>query len=70
MSKLAKSGFTIFLNDIEQMRPGRLEELPDLAAHNVPEFIDLVKKVAKAAKVEVVHFPEPTSQKTLVHAVF
>ena len=70
MSKLAKYGFTIFLNDIEQMRPGRLEELPDLAAHNIPEFLDLIKAIMKVAKVETVHFPKPTSQKTLVHVVF
>ena len=70
MVELARYGFTIFLNDSEQMRPGRLEEVPDLAVHNIPEFVDLIKKITKVAKVETVHFPKPTSQKTLVHVVF
>ncbi|MGB3532645.1 MAG: class I SAM-dependent methyltransferase [Microcoleaceae cyanobacterium] len=43
MINLAEYGVSIFLNDINQMRPNRLEEVPELAAHDINDFVSMVQ---------------------------
>lgn len=69
MVSLARYGITVYLNDINQMPPGRLEQFPDLAAHNINDFVSMLKKENSTSKVEFVHFPSPNSQKTMIHLV-
>ena len=68
MIDLANYGISIYLNDIHQMKPGRLEEVPDLAGHDIPKFVSMLEEKLKVSKIEVIHFPSIDSQKTIIHA--
>lgn len=69
MIHLDKYGVSIFLNDINNMRPGRLEEVPDLAAHDISNFVSMIEKNFTPSKVEVKHYPDNNSQPTMVHII-
>lgn len=69
MIGLAKYGVSIFLNDIQYMRPGRLEEVPDLAAHDIPEFESMLHQNFKLSEVAIKHYPTEKSQPTMIHVV-
>lgn len=69
MIELANHGVSIFLNDINNMRPGRLKEVPDLAAHDIDQFVAMVQKNFKVSNIEVKHYPEERSQPTMLHLV-
>lgn len=68
MAKLANHGISVYLNDIRQMRPGRLAELPDLNAHDIPAFVAMLNEELEPAAIEVMHYPTPSSQNAIVHA--
>lgn len=69
MIALANYGVSIFLNDIDQMRPGRLEEVPDLAAHNINDFVAMVRDNFDVSDIAVNHYPTERSQPTMIHIV-
>jgi len=69
MINLAQYGVSIFLNDINYMRPGRLEEVPELATHNVDEFIFMIQENFTTSKIEVKHYPDAQSQPTMIHII-
>jgi len=68
MIALAQYGITVYLNDIDHMRPGRLKEVPNLAAHKISDFVSMLRQNFPISKVEVMHYPTPDSQNTMVHA--
>ena len=68
-AKLAKNEFSVYLNDVHQMRSGRHKEVSGLAVHNIHEFVGFLKRKFRAAKVELVHYPTQTSQNTGVHVI-
>ena len=57
------------MNDINYMRPGRLEEVPELATHNVDEFIFMIQENFTTSKIEVKHYPDAQSQPTMIHII-
>ncbi|MEM7183792.1 MAG: class I SAM-dependent methyltransferase, partial [Spirochaetota bacterium] len=67
MVSLAKYGVSVYLNDITNMRSGRQKELPHLAFHNVADFVGMLLDNFPLKEYEVVHFPDATSQKTIIH---
>lgn len=67
MLELANYGVSIFLNDIHHMRPGRLEEVPDLAAHDIDKFVAMIQQTFKVSDVEVKHYPDEKAQPTMIH---
>ncbi len=69
MIDLAKYGVTVYLNDINQMKPGRLEEVPELAAHDIDRFTAMLQKECDFSSMEIVHYPTPDSQKTMIHLI-
>ena len=69
MISLARFGISIYLNDMNQMRPVRLEQVPDLAAHDIEDFVSMLKEESSESKVEVVHYPLSNSQNTMIHLV-
>ena len=70
MISLAKYGISVFVNDIKQMTPGRLEQIPDLAAHDLDEAVAMLNSIGNFSRIEVLHYPLPTSQKTMINAIF
>lgn len=69
MIELARYGISIFLNDVKYMRPGRLKEVPDLAAHDIDEFASMIQKNFAVSEIEIKHYPEERSQPTMVHVI-
>ncbi len=69
MIELARYGISIFLNDVKHMRPGRLEEVPDLAAHDIDKFASMIQENFTGSKIEIKHYPEQWSQPTMVHVI-
>lgn len=67
MAGLAHYGISLYLNDAKQMRPGRLEAVPDLVAHDIPQFVAMLEKELAPVGIEVTHYPEPSSQNTMIH---
>lgn len=67
MTSLAEYSVNVYLNDINQMRPGRLEEVPDLAAHDVENFVSILKQEPSISKLEMVHCSFPNLQNTMIH---
>lgn len=68
MMALTRYGITVYLNDIDQMRQGRLNALPNLAAHKISDFVSMLKHNFPMYKVEVMHYPTPDSQNVMIHA--
>ena len=68
MINLVKYGISIFLNDISKIEQKKLEQFPDLAVHDIPKFVSMLKEDLKVSKVEVIHFPTNDSRKTMIHA--
>ncbi len=69
MIQLARYGVSIFLNDINNMRPGRLEEVPELAAHDIAEFSSMLQQNFEISKVDIKHYPDEQSQPTMLHII-
>ena len=69
MIDLARYGVSIFLNDINNMRPGRLEEVPDLVAHDIAEFSSMLQRNFAISQLEIKHYPDEQSQPTMVHII-
>ena len=67
MLKLARHGISVYLNDVEQMKPGRREALPSLAAHKIHEFVEMLENNFSLARIEVMHYPDANSQSTMLH---
>lgn len=67
MIDLAKYGITIYLNDVDKMRPGRSEEIPNLAFHNIPEFVQMLQAELPDSEIGVVRYPSEDSQNTMIH---
>ncbi|NET74013.1 MAG: hypothetical protein F6K62_24675 [Sphaerospermopsis sp. SIO1G2] len=69
MISLANYGVSIFLNDVKYMRPGRAEEVPDLAFHDIDDFCSMLDDNFSISKVEVKHYPDEKSQPTMIHVI-
>jgi hypothetical protein len=69
MISLARYGVSLFLNDINHMRPGRLEEVPELAAHGISEFVSMLQTNFVVSSIETKHYPNPDSQPTMIHVI-
>ena len=67
MISLARYGISIYLNDINQMKPGRLEKVPDLAAHDIDLLTSMLKKECYFSNIDVLHYPLSSSQNTMIH---
>lgn len=68
MLRLARGGVTVYLNDLHRMPSGRLEEVPDLVAHDIPRFVRRVEDLDEAADIEVCCSSE-ARHRTLVHVL-
>lgn len=67
MAGLANKGFSLFLNDLKYIAPSRLEQVPDLAVHDVDKFAGDLEKRFPGSKASIVHYPKEPSQHTFVH---
>ena len=67
MVRLARTGITVYLNDRRRMRPERLRQVEDLAAHDIPDFVEHLGQ--SCTEIEVVRPFGPRTQHVLVHAL-
>jgi SAM-dependent methyltransferase len=67
MLNLAKYGVSIYLNDQNKVDKEQIKGLEDLAMHDIPSFITLVKEECIPQEITVNHFPTEESYKTMIH---
>ena len=67
MISLARYGISVYLNDIKRMPTRRLEKFPDLAVHDIDEFVFMLNEKYPESKIEITHFPSSDSHKTMIH---
>ena len=67
MVSLTRHGISIYLNDKQHVPADRLKQVPDLAVHDIPEFVSMLQEQYPQSKTKVIHYPTPTAQKTIIH---
>ncbi len=67
MLNLAKCGVSIYLNDQDKVDREQVKGLSDLALHDIPSFISLVKEECQPKEITVNHFPTQESYKTIIN---
>lgn len=55
---IAKRGMTIYVNDDRYMSSKRLEQIPDLVAHDVNSLLEMCKSNFEYKDLQVVRYPE------------